>query len=490
MPPTDPRPAVALALAVLLSGCAAVGPDFAPPSAPADVGYQMDHAGPPPLVPASETPWWKAFGSPALDAAIAQALTDSPTLAEADATLAQSASALAQARGERLPQIDVNGGAERRRANLQSFGFTSFGGAPVRNPTFSLYSVGGAVIYDLDLFGKERRRVESVEARMDAQSRRAQAAYLTLTANVALQAATIAAVTEEIEAVESMIAADQAEVDLVGRAIAIGGATQTARLSAQSKLEEDRAKSPPLRKELAAARNALAQLVGHAPATWSAPRFRLSDFAGVAEAPLALPSALVRSRPDILAAEADLHAATAEIGVATADLYPDIRLTASFAQGALQPENLFSYDSTAWSLGAGLTAPIFHGGALRARRDQAVMAAQAADARYRQTVLAAFVQVADALDALEADRTAIATFERAAAQAQDRLRLARLAVKKGGGTLHQVYDAERQLHEVQADARRADGRRLADTVRLFAATGADWRASAAEPLPAATSARP
>lgn len=470
----------ALLAASSLSACATVGPDFKTPEAPtatstlgagetAPAAARLDAAA------ANAGPWWTALNSPELDATIRQALKDSPTLAEADATLAQAASALAQARGVAGPQVTGNAGISRERANLQAFGFTGFGDIQLSNPTFTLYSVGGAVSYDLDLWGGTRRRIEGAAARADAQGRRAEAAYLSLTANVALQAATIATLRAQIASVEGMIADDQANIDLIHKANALGGSTSLAKVSATSQLEQDRAQLPALQGELAAARHALAVLVGKAPADWVAPAFDLQAMTLSAPVPVALPSQLIRKRPDILAAEAELHAATADIGVATADLYPNLKLSASLTQGSLKPGDLFSYDASGWDIGAGLTAPLFDGGALKARRQQAREAARAASARYQQTVLTAFAQVADALSALSADETALAAQGRAEQQAAERLRLARVAFDKGGGTLLEVVDAQRTLNAARSARARVEGQRLVDAIRLFAATGADWR---------------
>lgn len=470
----------ALLAASSLSACATVGPDFKAPEAPETAstlgaGEAAPAAARLNVEAANAGPWWTALNSPELDATIRQALKDSPTLAEADATLAQSQSALAQARGVAGPQVTGNAGLARERANLQAFGFTGFGDIQLSNPTFSLYSIGGAVSYDLDLWGGNKRRIEGAAARAEAQGRRAEAAYLSLTANVALQAATIATLRAQIASVEQMIADDQANIDLIHKANALGGSTSLAKVSAASQLEEDRGRLPALQGELAAARHALAVLVGKAPADWSAPAFALATLNLSAPVPVALPSQLVRKRPDILAAEAELHAATADIGVTTADLYPNIKLSASLTQGSLKPGDLFSYDASGWDIGAGLTAPLFDGGALKARRQQAREAARAASARYQQTVLTAFGQVADALSALSADETALAAQGRAEQQAAERLRLAKVAFDKGGGTLLEVIDAQRTLNAARSARARAEGQRLVDAIRLFAATGADWR---------------
>jgi len=479
MSPTTKLIATLLA-ASSLTACATVGPNFRAPDSPKTAstlgaGETAPAAARLDAEAANAGPWWTALNSPELDDVIRQALKDSPTLAEADATLAQSQSALAQARGVAGPQVTGNAGAARQRANLQAFGFTGFGDIQLSNPTFSLYSVGGAVSYDLDLWGGNRRRIESATARAEAEGRRTEAAYLSLTANVAIQAATIATLRAQIADVERMIADDQANIELIRKANALGGSTSLAKVSAASQLEEDRAQLPALQGELAAARHALAVLVGKAPADWSAPPFDLSSMKLEGPIPVALPSQLVRKRPDILAAEAELHAATADIGVATADLYPNLKLSASLTQGALKPGDLFSYDASGWDLAAGLTAPIFDGGALKARRQQAREAARAANARYQQTVLTAFAQVADALSALAADEATLAAQSRNAQQAAERLRLARVAFDKGGGTLLEVVDAQRSLNAARSAHARAQGQRVLDAIRLFAAAGADWR---------------
>jgi NodT family efflux transporter outer membrane factor (OMF) lipoprotein len=480
MSPTTKKLIAALLAASSLSACATVGPDFKAPDGPktasslgagetAPAAARLDAAS------ANAGPWWTALNSPDLDVTIRQALKDSPTLAEADATLAQAASALAQARGVAGPQVTGNAGIARERANLQAFGFTGFGDIKLENPTFSLYSVGGAVSYDLDQWGGNKRRIESATARAEAQGRRAEAAYLSLTANVALQAATIATLRAQIDIVEHMIADDQANIELIHKANALGGSTSLAKVSAASQLEEDRAQLPALQAELAAARHALAVLIGKAPADWNAPAFDLTAMTLGAPVPVALPSQLVRKRPDILAAEAELHAATADIGVATADLYPNIKLSASLTQGSLKPGDLFSYDASGWDIGAGLTAPIFDGGVLKARRQQAREAARAANARYQQTVLTAFGQVADALSALSADENALAAHARTERQATERLRLAQVAFDRGGGTMLEIVDAQRTLNATRTSIVRAQGQRLVDAIRLFAVTGADWR---------------
>ena len=202
---------------------------------------------------------------------------------------------------------------------------------------------------------------------------------------------------------------------------------------------------------------------------------RAQGDAGQADAGVSLPSALVRRRPDILAAEADLHAATAAIGVAEAARYPSLSLDASFVLTALHPEDLFQYDSSGWSVGPSITAPLFNGGALEARQRAAEAAATEADAIYRQTVLAAFVQVADLMSALSTDQALLDAQTRARVVADENARLAALAYENGAGSLIQVIDAQRQSQRAQLASIEAEALLRADMAALYVATASDWR---------------
>ena len=471
----------AAASVLALGACAAVGPNFKPPAPPAGAAgsdYAMTGDIPAPGVSLSPDlrpagPWWQAFGSPELDATVRQALTDSPTLAEATATLQRARAEAAAAAGAQLPQLDANASVQRERVNVTAFGL-SFPG--LYNPTIDLYQVGVGVTYDLDLFGGRRRATEQARATAEAEARRADAAYLTLSGNVALQAMQIASLRAQIAAVQAVVADDERVLDMIRRAQQAGGEAPSAISGGQAQLAEDQALLPPLVRQLDAARHQLALLSGKAPSAWSPPDFDLARLTIPAAIPVSLPSDLVRRRPDILAAEAELHAATAAVGVAVADQYPDIRLTPSLAQSATAVRTLFSTGpASGWSLGAGVTAPIFHGGALRANRRAAEAEARAAEARYQQTVLRALVQVSDVLAALGADQQAIEALQRAVVASEHHAADAETAYRLGWGALLQVIDAERQLSRSRRSLIQAEGQQFTDLVQLFTATAADWR---------------
>src|SRR5262249_40042750 len=156
-----------------------------------------------------------------------------------------------------------------------------------------------------------------------------------------------------------------------------GGAPRSATSTGETQLAQDQALLPPLERQLAEARHQLALLLGKAPSEWSAPDFDLANFTIPGAVPVTIPSQLVRKRPDILTAEAESHAATADIGVATASLYPDVPLTAEITQGALQPEDLFQYAASGWTIAARVAGPLFHGGTLKAREKAAIAEADA-----------------------------------------------------------------------------------------------------------------
>jgi NodT family efflux transporter outer membrane factor (OMF) lipoprotein len=462
-----------------LASCAAVGPNFHAPVAPAPSGYAMlgdaaTGAGVAFTAPKAGR-WWTEFGPPALDQLETQALQGSQTLAEADAALRQARAALAVARGGLSPTLSANAGVQKERINLASFGFNAATLPGLsNNPEFTLYSVGAAVAFPLDIFGGQRRRVEGASARAESTARRGDAAALALTGQVATAAVQAAGLKAEIQAVEAIIADDRQTLELTRKAEAAGGEAEGARVSAITQVARDEALLPPLRQMLAVARHQLALLVGKAPADWTPPQFDLTDFKAGA-APVALPSELIRLRPDIQQAEADLHAATADVGVATAALYPAISLTAGLSQGALTPGQIFAFPATAYNIGPAITAPIFDGGVLRAERKEARAAVRASLAAYQQTVLTAFDQVADRLQALANDDAALAAESRSVTAALSNLNLARAAYRAGGTGLLPLVDAERQAGDARRSKVAVETRRALDTVELIIASGARWR---------------
>jgi NodT family efflux transporter outer membrane factor (OMF) lipoprotein len=473
-----PLQAAALLAAALLAGCS-VGPDFTPPPAPAQTGY--DSNGAPALnPPAGESDqrlalgqkisgdWWTLYHAPALDQLLKDAISGNQDLAAARAHLAASQESVNAARGALYPRLDAAASVTRERISYAAFGLAQ---PPA---TFNVFSVGPTVSYSLDLFGQNRRLVEQQAALAERQQYQLDAAYLALTGNAVSQALTLASLNAQIGAVRDIIAEDQNLLSLVEKQVAAGGASRLDTETAKSQLAADKTLLPPLQQQSNAARHALALLVGRAPADFTPPDFTLDSLVLPAELPVSLPSALVHQRPDILSAESELHAASAAVGVATAQLYPDITLSAAVSQVALTAGNLGTPASNVWNIGAGIALPLFHGGTLRAQKREAEDEFTAAAANYQQTVLASFAQVADVLDALQSDADLLGSQRAALESAKSSLDLTRTSYTAGDIALIQVLDAERLYQHARLGFVRAQAQRYTDTALLFLAMGGGW----------------
>jgi NodT family efflux transporter outer membrane factor (OMF) lipoprotein len=366
------------------------------------------------------------------------------------------------ARGGLYPQVDAAAGLARRQ-----YGASFLGPQAFTFPTFSAYTGGLTVSYDLDVFGGTHRKIELAAADADVQGEALNATRLTVAGDTVMAALRYASIRAQIDVVQTVIASDQQNIALVQEAHGAGVATQMDVTTAQSQLDRDRAFLPPLHQQLDVTRDALAILVGKSPATWAAPAFDLGKMTLPQDIPLAVPSDLVRARPDIRAAEARLRAANAAVGVATADLYPHITLSAAIAEEGLTAGPA----AAAWSLVGGLTAPIFHGGELSARKRAAQNAYQAAFADYQQTVLAAFQQIADNLHGLTNAADAVRTEHQALDSANAALRLTRLGYGIGNAGIVQVLDAQRLQQLAELNLVQARAQRYIVTVNLFVAAG-------------------
>jgi len=464
----DPAPkpasrAAALAAALMLSACAS-GPDLPKPGPIVSRHYdegaerRLAAAPGPGAAPAivlgasASRDWWRAFRSPKLDAVIARALAGNHDLAAADAALRRARDLVAVARGGLRPQLDLGADAGGARSAQGAAAAGTF------------YAVGPRVSFDPDLFGGLRSGVKAQDALADLEAHRTQAAYLTLTGDVAATALQLASARAQIEAVQALLIDDRRTVDLVRAGHAHGGATQADMAQAESQLAQDETLLPPLEQQRDAARHALSVLAGEGPADWTAPDFDLDDFDLPAALPVSLPSDLARGRPDIQAADDRLRAAAADVGVAAADLYPRLQLSASVVgagPGAL------------WSLAAGLAGPISHGGSLKANRRAAVDGYDAALASYRQTVVRALGQVADLLQAIDHDGAEHAAQAHALAAAQASLDLDRQAYRAGEVDLLRVLDAERARQRALLGEIRARAAQRLDAIQLGVALGGD-----------------
>jgi NodT family efflux transporter outer membrane factor (OMF) lipoprotein len=475
-------------MAALTAACTTVGPNFKAPTPPAAQGYAMqgdlqtrearygqELAG----------DWWALFKSPEIDQTVRAAVAGNHSLEAARQSLLQARDAIA-AQASRAT-LDANAQVNETRVNLSSFGFSQFplpGGQTLTlsNPTFTDYSFGLSGRYDFDLFGGRKRETERLLAAADAQRFQTDAAYLTLTAQVVGQSIAIAGLKAQIASAEEIVKSDQANLELVTKAYRLGGGTRLDVATIQTELDTDEAQITPVRQQLAAARHALALLVGSPPDGFVPPEFELDRITAPTDVPVELPSELVRHRPDIQAAEAQLHAAVAQIGVSTADLYPKITINGNIAQSALHPQDLFSYAATGFSIGPQVSYPLVGRSELHAKVRMAEDTARQVYANYQQVVLSAFTQVADSLQAIAHDDQLIAQAQGALTASADALHLQRLRFADGKTGILPVLDAQRSYARASMALVRAKAQRLQDTAALLYAVSRNWdRANTTEP---------
>ncbi len=478
--PVSPRAGWAVLSAALLAGCTTVGPDFKAPPPPAVTGYT---AGTSPATTASapgplgsaqhlasgravDAQWWHAFGSAQLDTLVARALQHSPTLEAAQATLRQAQQLYAAQAGSTLyPTVAGKLGATREGVN------SAGQGQPGTNQNvFSLYNAGIGVSYNLDLFGGNRRALEALAAQADYQRYQLAGARLTLAANVVTTAFAQAQAAAQLAATEAIAHAQQQQLDITQRQYALGATARTAVLALRTQVETTRASLPALRNRLEQADHLLAVLLGAPPGSATLPHFALDAFTLPPDLPLAVPSALLRQRPDVQASMALLHAATAQYGVAVANLYPQINLSATLGTQALTTGALFGPGSLIWSLAGSLAQPLFNAG-LKAGANAAQASLQAAGANYRQTVLQALRNVADALRQLDNDAQALQAQNAADTAAQASLQLVQQQYQLGAASYLQLLSAQQAAQQARLALIAAQAARLADSAALYQAMG-------------------
>lgn len=466
-----------------LTACA-VGPNFKTPQAPQTPGFvapgelpAQTSAAPAPDDQAQrfvegldiQGQWWTLFQSAELNALIERGLANSPTLQAATAALRQANETLAAQRGSFFPSVSGTLNGQRQKVPGIAFGVPQAGSI-----IYTLDSATVNVSYTLDAFGGIRRQVEALGAQAEYQKFLLEAAYLTLTANIATTAITEASLRAQIAATEDIAQSQQTQLDITQRRLSAGGVSRVDLLQQQSLLQSTLAALPGLRTQLAQERNLMAAYVGSLPADYAGPEFKLESLALPVELPVSLPSTFVEQRPDVREFSALLHTATAQIGVATANMLPQITLSGSYGGEAMRFSDIFSPASVLWSLGASLAQPIFKGGQLTHQRRAAVAAAQEAAANYRATVITAFQNVSDTLHALQGDADVLAAEALARNTAAESLKLVQAQFKSGAASYLQVLSSEQSYQSATVALIKARAQRYADTAALFQALGGGW----------------
>jgi NodT family efflux transporter outer membrane factor (OMF) lipoprotein len=468
---------ISVATASALTSCA-VGPNFHQPNPPATSGYLHPSSDAAPVQPQAQDlqnispgaelagEWWRLFHSAQLDEVVRTAIAASPTLVAANATLAGAREEVTVARGAFLPSVSATAGAQRTG--------TSALRAPSSGATANLYSIGLSTSYNLDIFGGTRRAVEQQQALADFQRNELAAAYLTLTGSVVNEVLTIASTRLQITTTEELIASDRKNLALTQRAFDVGIVPRSDVLTADTQLAADLTQLPSLHKQLDQAYDALAVLSGRAPSDWQVRPFDIEQFTPPRDIPLSLPARLVRQRPDILAAEMQLHAASAAIGVAVAQEFPDISLSASITRESLRAADLFHQFNTLWGAGGSLAQPIFKGGALRAQVRATRDAFRASSATYQAVVLEALGQVADDLWALQYDAQILTVDRHSMDVALQALKLQQQSYSVGTTTVLNLIAAERAYAQARLSYVSARVQQFSDSASLLTALGGGW----------------
>jgi NodT family efflux transporter outer membrane factor (OMF) lipoprotein len=473
---------IVLALAaVVASGCA-VGPNFKRPPSPPVKDYL-----PEPLpahteagaggdaqrfVEGMNTPaqWWTLFKSPALDALIEQAFKNNPTVQGAQAALRVANENYYAQRGALLPAVQANYSFTRQKNATGTLAPTLSSGESI----FNLHTAQVSVSYVLDVFGGVRRETESMHSQAESQRYQLEATYLTLASNVITTAIQEAAARAQLDATNGIIQSEREALQILKRQYELGSIAMTDVMAQEAALATSEATVPGLQKQLEQSRHALATLAGRFPSEAADEHFELASLRLPEELPITVPAQLVRQRPDVLAAEEQMHAASAQVGVAIANMLPQITLTGNEGGASTQFGQLFAAGNTYWAGGASLTQTLFAGGSLLHKERAARAALDQAGAQYRSAVLTAFQNVADTLTALQLDAQALSASARAEHAAKESLSTVRRNVELGSLGYLALLNAQQTYQQAVLNLAQAQANRYTDTAALFQALGGGW----------------
>ena len=469
----------ALATLLALTGCA-VGPDFREPAAPvtagmiaeklpekvgdADQGSQrlaIDSA-----IPAQ---WWTLFHSKALNDLVEAALRNNPTIDSANAAVKQADELAAAQRGSYYPSVGASFSPTRQKV-AHPLASPAASGAEY----YTLHTAQLNIGFVPDVFGGNRRTVESLDAQTEMQRYQLEAAKLTLASSVVVAAIQEASLRAQIEATHNLIQAQQKILDSFKRQLALGQVAQTDVMNQETQLAQTEATLPPLDKQLQQTRDLLIALAGKLPADDLEQHFTLDDLHLPDTLPVSLPSKLVEQRPDVRAASAQLHSASAQVGIAIANRLPSFQINGSIGNSSLELGDLFKPGGGFWSIAGNITQPIFDGGTLRHRQRAAEAAYDQAAAQYRSTVITAFQNVADSLHAITSDADAVRAYQKAEQTAKRSLDITQQQLALGNVGSLAVVNAEQAWLQTRLALVGAQANRLSDSAALIQALGGGW----------------
>jgi NodT family efflux transporter outer membrane factor (OMF) lipoprotein len=487
-----------------VSGGCAVGPRWHEPKAPVDAGYapsplpetsasravhggEVQH-----LIAGRDLPfeWWELFQSTALNSLVERAFKANPTMAAARASLRQARELVYAQQGYFYPSVGTTFQPERHKISGNTNSSSTIGVQgngldklpeledPYHEPHnlpsyYTLYTAELTVGFVPDVFGGNRRQVESLAAQKDVQRFALEATYITLASNVVAAAIQEASLHAQIQATQEIIAADQKSLRILRDQFRLGFAMRIDVAAQEAALAQAESTLPPLQKQLQQTHDLIRALAGGLPNAEDE-TFELDGLELPPELPVSLPAKLIEQRPDVRAAAAQLHAANAQVGVAVAAMLPQFSISGEYGGNATQITQMFSANGPFWSLYGNVSQPIFQGGALLHQERAAKQAMKQAAAQYQSTVIAAYQNVADALHISLSDSDALAADVDAEASAKVTYDLTRRQSELGYVDTLTLLTAETAYDQALLSRVQAQATRYGDTVALFQALGGGW----------------
>lgn len=496
------KKSISICLLTALCGCAA-GPDFKHPDAPAATSYaatsatqettsaQVLHGESQKFVPAEDisAEWWKLFQSPQLDSLIKRAFKTNPDVDAAQAALQQAKEYTAAQQGFFYPTVTANYSPSRNKLAGNMGGnspgqqgngtviqtYSNPAGPKYNGPAYYNFHIAQLTVgYVPDVFGANRRQVESAQAQVEAQQMQLEATYITLASHVVAAAIQEASLRAQLDAQLKIVSLNQQALEIVRNQLKLGYVSE-AEVS-QQELTSALAQQglEPLQQQLDQTRDLLRVLAGNTPDQDIDETFTLDRLHLPQELPLSLPSRLVEQRPDVRLAEAQLHYASAQYGVAIANTMPQFAISGAIGGMASTPTWMFKSGGGFFDLTGNVAQTIFDGGTLRAKSHAAKQGLKLAGAQYRGVVMAALQNVADTLYVIQSDARALKAAAKAAQAATKIGELTRKQYQAGSVDFQTLLVAQQNEQLATINLVQAQTNRLGDTAALFQALGGGW----------------
>ena len=465
----------ALICGAFLSGCMLLGPNYERPKIETPTSWRIDYGE---AAEVANTKWWEQFGDPALNELIEAALRANPDLRAAAARVDQFIGGLTSTRAQFYPQIGYGVDASRNRASER--GFPGLSGI---DPYYNLYQGALSADWQIDLFGRVKRLSEAAQARVYASEQGRRGVVLSLTTSVAAAYVTLRAFDRQLDIARATAQNYAQTVNLFDLRFKGGVVSQVEVTQIDSQYQQALATIPAIEEQIAAQENLISILTGRNPGAIARGKPLMELIAP--KIPADLPSTLLERRPDILQAEQNLVATNADIGAARALYYPTFSLTGLLGTISIAFSDFLTGPARVATIAAGLSGPIFTGGAIEGQVASAEAAQREALAFYERTILNAFRETNDAMVGSVKKRQESETQARRVVALREYARLSRLRFEEGATSYQEVLYAENELFNAELTAVRTQADRYLRLVDVYKSMGGGWvdMADASTPKP-------